>query len=297
VPNLIPSMLIILIWCLPIGLATLPILLVENLSLGVRIAAIMASPMLFIWLFASVSGLLSLLGQSGIKKGRFARRLFDKIYFRRRLYGTCWTQIYYFKPIYSVVLSIPLLKWYVLRIFGYRGSCNFTIYPDTWIRDLPILKIGDGAYLSNRATIGTNVCMADGTIFVDSIQIDRKALIGHLAVLGPGAKVGENSEIGVGATLGIKTRIAKNAKVGVNATVVHGAVVEENAEVGNSCYIGMRARVSENIKIPAGTVVPAGTIINTQQDLNQIVHSEERNIGLRTEIAAKALADALVGGA
>ena len=33
----------------------------------------------------------------------------------------------------------------VFRIFGYRGSMDFTIYPDTWIRDLPLLDFGEGA--------------------------------------------------------------------------------------------------------------------------------------------------------
>jgi hypothetical protein len=48
------------------------------------------------------------------------------------------------------------------RLFGYRGSMKFTVYPDTWIRDLPLLMFGEGAYVSNRATLRTNIVLSNG---------------------------------------------------------------------------------------------------------------------------------------
>lgn len=53
-------------------------------------------------------------------------------------------------------------------------------------------------YLSNRATIGTNMCNIDGTILVAPIRIGRGAMVGHLAMIGPGATLGKKAEIGVG---------------------------------------------------------------------------------------------------
>jgi hypothetical protein len=69
------------------------------------------------------------------------------------MYGLCWTSLYYCKPVYHFCLCVPWLKALVFRLFGYRGDLNFTVYPDTWIRDLPLLDFGKGAYISNRATL------------------------------------------------------------------------------------------------------------------------------------------------
>lgn len=85
------------------------------------------------------------------------RALSCQQYVDRRLYGLCWSCLYYFTPIYYLVLSIPILKHIVFRAFGYKGSLNITLYADTWIRDLPLLEIGKGVYIANKATIGTNM--------------------------------------------------------------------------------------------------------------------------------------------
>jgi hypothetical protein len=81
----------------------------------------------------------------------------------------------------------------VFRLFGYRGSMNFTIYPDTWIRDLPLLKFEDGVYVSNRATLGTNMVLSNGFLLVGEITLRAKALVGHLAMLAPGVTLEPSS--------------------------------------------------------------------------------------------------------
>jgi hypothetical protein len=39
---------------------------------------------------------------------------------------------------------------------------TFTVYPDSWIRDLPLLPFGQGEYVANPSTIGTNIVLNKG---------------------------------------------------------------------------------------------------------------------------------------
>ena len=157
----------------------------------VRLAVLSAAPLLYAILYVGIAGLLSLPHHKAIVPGVFPVDLSDPVYSRRKLYGLCWTSVYYFTPIYFLFLSIPFLKKILFRLFGYRGGLDFTVYPDTWIRDLPLLNFGRGAYLSNRATIGTNIILTNGHILVDGITVDEGGLVGHGA-RGPRWKKGKN---------------------------------------------------------------------------------------------------------
>src|SRR5688572_8934581 len=79
-------------------------------SLSFRLLALLVSPMLYAILYLLMAALLSLPHQSAIIAGRFPRDVSHPIYFHRRLYGLCWTAVYYFVPIYHLALSLPLLK-------------------------------------------------------------------------------------------------------------------------------------------------------------------------------------------
>jgi len=265
-------------WCGSFIVALTPILLFYSSNLLVNYICIATIPVLFIGSFLSIAGLLSRYAQRGIIRGTFPREPFHKIYLLRRIFGSCWTQVYYFKPIYSVALSIPVLKKYLFRIFGYKHSTNFTVYPDTWIRDLPILNIGEGAYLSNRATIGTNICLTDGNILVDSVEVGKKGLVGHLAVLAPGVKIGDNVEVGVSATIAIRTKLNENSKIHPCCMINHGAIVGDSTKIGTMTYVGVKVILGPNLNIPAGANIPGGAIVNTQEDVDRIFNSESKNL-------------------
>jgi len=235
-------------------------------------------PILFSFSFVTIAGGISRLAQKGIIRGTFPRKPFDKIYFLRRIYGPCWTQVYYFKPLYAVFLSIPFLKKYLFRIFGYKHSTNFTVYPDTWIRDLTILNIGEGAYLSNRATIGTNICLSDGNILVDSVEVGSKGLVGHLAVLAPGVKIGDKVEVGVSATIAIRTKLNNSSKIHPCSMINHGAIIGEATKIGTMSYVGVKAILGPNLNIPAGAHIPGGAIVNNQEDFEKIFSSETQKL-------------------
>jgi carbonic anhydrase/acetyltransferase-like protein (isoleucine patch superfamily)/aryl carrier-like protein len=201
------------------------------------IAAAAAAPILLCTTFALTAGLLSVPFAWSIQPITVRASLDVPLYVARRGYGMCWTSLYYFKACYALVLAIPWLKWVVFRLFGYRGSMKFTTYPDTWIRDLPLLHFEDGVYLSNRATLGTNVLPGDGTIIVGPIRLGTGALVGHLAVIGLNSHLADDVSIGVGSQVGIGVRMGRGVRVGPSARVNHYATIGAGVHIAANEYV------------------------------------------------------------
>ncbi|MCL4790451.1 MAG: hypothetical protein KJ040_00180 [Gammaproteobacteria bacterium] len=244
----------------PVFLAISPFIVIRPLW-GKVLWAVVAAPT-YVLAFVLIAGLLSLSHQAAIKPGRYRRDLADPIYRSRWLYSLCWTALYYCTPVYFVVLSVPPLKQLAFRLFGYRGSLDFTVYPDTWIRDLPLLDIGAGAYISNRATLGTNMVLSDGTVIVDRVTVGARSLVGHLALLGPGTVIGAGSEIGVATVLAVRVSIGDRVVVGAVSRIDSGVSVGDGAYVGRSVYLGPGTRVLEDVTVAAGSSVAARSVIS-----------------------------------
>jgi acetyltransferase-like isoleucine patch superfamily enzyme len=286
-PNLLPLILISTMWTVSLGCATLPFLTLEPTTLWGKLGALVCAPPIFVISFLVVSGLLSRTAQHAMIRGRFPRQNFHRIYFWRRIYGCCWTTIFYFKPLYYVFLSIPILKKTLFRLFGYKGPLNFTIYPDTWVRDLPLLHFGEGSYCSNRSTIGSNMCLKDGAILVDRITLGDRALLGHLAMIGPGVILGNDVEVGAGCALGIRCHLKEGSRLGAGCALNHGTVIGARTEVtGHSCF-GLRAEIGPDLKIPLGAMIPRGAIVLTQADVEKYISTESENLRRQTEDVAE----------
>ena len=240
-------------------------------SAGGRLAAIAISPLAFIVAYAVTAGLLSRLTIGALVSGRFPRQLGHAVYGPRRLHALCWTSLYYCTPVYHAVLAIPWLKRVVFRLFGYRGALDVVLYPDTWVRDLPVLDIGPGAYLSNRATIGTNMCLMNGDVLVATVRIGAGAMVGHLAMIAPGAVIGDHAEIGVGAGIGMSVVIGSRSRIGPNVTVHHGARIGAGCDIGATCYVGMRCVIADGLTIPPATSMPPRTRLTTQEEVDRLV--------------------------
>jgi acetyltransferase-like isoleucine patch superfamily enzyme len=259
----------ILLVAVPAVLAAVPIALASDGL--VRFGAIGLAPLVFGVSYVVFAGVLSIPFRRKIVAGKFPRDLKHAVYGPRRLYGLCWTAVYYSGPIYQLALTIKTLRTLMLRLFGYRGSCDLTLYSDTWIRDLPLLEIARGAYLSNKATIGTNICLQNGDILVDAIVVGANAMIGHLAMLAPGAVIGANAEIGVGVAFGIKAKLGERGRIGPGCVINHGASIGPDAEIGTMSYIGTRAKIGAGIRVPPGSRIPDRAVIETAADLERYV--------------------------
>lgn len=227
------------------------------------------TPIFAVVLYVVLCGCLSIPFQVAITPGRFPRDLGNRVYGPRRLYGLCWTAVYYCPPAYHAVLAIPILKRLTLRLFGYRGALDAVFYPDTWIRDLPLLDIGPGAYIANRATLGSNICLASGDILVNRISVGSHAMVGHLAILGLGDEIGPGAEIGVGTTLGMNVKVGADAVVGAIVGINHGATIGSRCRIDSMVYIGKKSVIADGLHISYGSVVPDRAIIRTQEDADR----------------------------
>jgi carbonic anhydrase/acetyltransferase-like protein (isoleucine patch superfamily) len=240
--------------------------------------AIAMSVFLFGFSFVVLAAALSLPFQNKIRPVKCARNLSDPDYFPRAIYGRLWTSFFYFKPLYSLVLNLTSLRNLTFRAFGYRGSTLFTIFPDSWIRDLPLLHFGPGTYIANRSTLGTNICLKDNTTVVGEIHTGRSSLVGHMAVIALGTRIGDETEIGVSATVGIRTRVGSNTLISPRTAVNHGSVIGNSCVIGTNCYLGIRAKLSDNLNVPAATVIPDGKILRTQDDVDAMVLLQGRQL-------------------
>ena len=261
-----------------------------------RLIAVAVAPIVFCVTMPLAAGLLARSAAAAIVAGKFDRDLGDPIYGRRRVYGVCWTAIYYCPPVYHFVLAVPWLKRATFRLFGYRGSLEITVYPDTWIRDLPLLELGRGAYLSNKATIGTNICLPGGKIIVGPINIGRDAMVGHLAMIAPGVVLGEGVEVGVGAAVGIRSLVGARSTIGPCAVVYHGVRIGADCHIGGGCNIGSKSTIADGITIPFGMVVPPRTRIARQADVECLLCDRASADSLRMTTPRAASVLSLVSG-
>jgi UDP-3-O-[3-hydroxymyristoyl] glucosamine N-acyltransferase len=218
--------------------------------------AVFIAPLWYAVLFAMTAGTLSLPFHGAIVRGKFPRDVRHPVYRGRRLYGTCWTALFYFKPVYFLVLTLPWLKWMTFRLFGYKGQMDFTVYPDTWIRDLPLLDFGKGVYVANRATLGTNMPLKNGRILVDGIRLGEGALISHLTMLAAGVQIGKGSEIGPGCAVGVRVKVGDHTTVLGTSQLNHASKIGDNVYLGANCYVGFGAEVPSGTKLGGYKSIP-----------------------------------------
>jgi len=257
---------------LPCVLTVGPLILAR--SAAVRVVLILFGPGIYVLAYVAIAGGLSQIGRRAIVPGRFPRDLGHAVYGPRRIYSLCWTALYYFPPAYHAVLAVPLLKRFVFRMFGYSGSMAFTTYPDTWLRDLPLLTVGEGSYLSNRATISPNMCLRNGKILIAPIAIGCRAMIGHGTLVAPGVVIGSESEVGAGGTIGIFVKIGDHTRVGHAVSLDHGVVIGSHCNVGSRAYVGRNVVIYDGISIPPGAIVATAVVLRTQCDVDTLLHSK-----------------------
>lgn len=287
VAALVPVYLV-LIGGLPLVAAVLPVIAAPTWAW--RTGALLAALPVFLCCYVLVAATLSRLTRRAIVAGRFPRDLGHEVYGPRRLYAICWTAIYFCAPVYHAVLAVPTLKRITFRLFGYKGSLNFQTYPDTWIRDLPLLHIGEGAYLSNKATISPNMCLQNGSILIREVTIGARTMIGHLSMIAPGVTIGEDSEVGVGAGIGVNVRIGSRTHVDHTVVVDHSARIGDDCVVGTRAYIGRGAFIGDGVKVPPGAMVPSKVRLATPDEAEAFFQTREHAgtpaYGLRAIVAA-----------
>jgi len=257
---------------LPTFAAVAPIFLVESTPL--RLAAIALMPVIYCASFVGFAAALSYPFQKAIVQGKFPRDVTHVIYGPRKLYGLCWGAVYYFTPVYYAFMSVPLLKKILLKSFGYVSDLDAVIAPDAWLRDLPMLRFKKGSYVANKATIGTNMCLSDGSIIVDRVGLGEGAMIGHMTMIAPGCRIGNKTEIGGSAVIGIRVQMGIESRVGPRCGVNHGVLIGNGVSVGAMSYIGVKAKIGDGVEIPSGASIPEGAELNSKEDAAKYFNSE-----------------------
>lgn len=246
-------------------------------------ATICLAPFIYAWTYLLICGLFSMPYHKYIIAGSIPRDLSNPRYRGRRVYGLCWTFIYYNKPLYHLYLSSPLMKHCLFRLFGYKGQMNFTIYPDAWIRDLPLLDFGVGSYIANRCTLGTNVALTNGDILVGPIHVGDGATVGHLALVGLGTSIGAGSELSIGTDVGLKNAIGKNVVVSPASVVGHKTTIGNNVHLGQSSYVGNGVTIESGLRVPPGANIGARAVLKTREDIATYFSSQTRTKDITQE--------------
>jgi acetyltransferase-like isoleucine patch superfamily enzyme len=141
---------------------------------------------------------------------------------------------------------------------------NFTVYPDTWVRDLPLLDFGPAAYIANRATLGTNMPQRKGTILVGPIVVGANSYVGHLTMVAPGVRIGNNVEIGVGCAIGLNTEIRDGARIGPTCGLEHGITIGERASIGGMSLICTKAVVEAKVVVANGSSIRSRSVVSLE---------------------------------
>jgi carbonic anhydrase/acetyltransferase-like protein (isoleucine patch superfamily) len=275
--SILVPLFIFFLYAIPTVVAIGPFVLFNFTTLA-KLGFVALAPFTFIATFIFIASLLSLAFQPYIVPGKFPRVVTDKVYGPRRLYGLCWGAIFYFTPLYFLIFSVASLRKLVMWGFGYRGDADVNIAPDAWLRDLPLLKFGKGVYVANKATVGTNMCLSNGHILVDSVTLGNKTMLGHMTMVAPGCHIGNDSEIGVGCAIGLRVSIGDKTRIGPTTTVNHGAQLGNDIDVGTMSYIGIKVRIVDGIKLPGGSNIPEGSEITSQEQVESFISSESHSL-------------------
>jgi carbonic anhydrase/acetyltransferase-like protein (isoleucine patch superfamily) len=205
------------------------------------------------------------------------------------LHAVPWTLLYYFTPLYFIILLFKPLRTLAFWLFGYRGSYNFTTHPDAWLRDVPCLWFEDGTYLANKCTVAANMVLMQGKLLVDDVTIGAQSCIGMGAMVGPGAEIGAETIVDTSTLLGVRTRIGNKVRVNGLVGIQHGVVIEDEAEIGANSFIGIRARIGKGVVIPECAYVESAVRLRTQSEANEYFEKEIENLTkLRLQALQKA---------
>ena len=127
---------------------------------------------------------------NSIQTGKFPRDKSNAIY-SDRLYYTNKLRFFLSEiPLMNQIFSNQELKSLFFQTFGYEKSVNFTIYPNTWLRDLPLLDMGENVYLGDHLTLGTNRITPDQKdVIVAPIMIGDNTIFDQSCAIGCGSSM------------------------------------------------------------------------------------------------------------
>jgi carbonic anhydrase/acetyltransferase-like protein (isoleucine patch superfamily) len=218
-------------------------------------------PLMIVDYLRRLSGDEEFLGSvAAIRPGRFRRDGSDPVYLARARYTRELRKFVYNPAVLDVVLGDPELKTRFFRTFGYQGSTNFTIYPSCWIRDLPLLDLGEDVYCGDGIVLGTNQISTDQqTLTVGRICIGPGTVFDQQCMVGYGSTIGARCVLGIRVMIGMKATLGDRVQVRPSTAIAHHVVLEHGAIVGNASVVGAFSVVEAGVELPDYSRVPQFT--------------------------------------
>lgn len=202
---------------------------------------------------------------ANIKAGQFDRNPESKDYEDRLVYTKVLRKFIYNPAILNEIFSDASLKEHFFRTFGYQGALDFTIYPNCWLRDLPLLDIGSGTYLADGILLGTNQVSTDQKVLrVGTIKIGERCVFDQQCKVGYNSVIGDHCIIGIQTAIGLKCTMGNNVKVGEATTIRHGVTIGDNVQIGAETQIGNFCMIEEGVIIPEFTRIPSFSLVTSE---------------------------------
>ncbi len=202
---------------------------------------------------------------SNIKVGNFERDQSIKDYKDRVDYTMELRKFTYNPAVLNVIFSDQALKTKFFRTFGYKGKVNFTIYPKCWLRDLPLLDIGDNVYLGDNILLGTNQLTPDQkSLLVGKIQIGDNCIFNQGCSVAGKTTIGADGIIGFEVAIGFRNTIGRGVKIGERSTIGHGNKIGENVSIGYHSKIGHFCVIEDGVKLNEMTEIPSYSLVTSE---------------------------------
>jgi UDP-3-O-[3-hydroxymyristoyl] glucosamine N-acyltransferase len=202
---------------------------------------------------------------SNIKAGKFVRDKNDPDYNDRLIYTKELRNFLYNPAVLNVVFGEQELKEKFFRAFGYAGTVNFTIYPKCWLRDLPLLDIGENVYLGDNILLGTNQVTPDQkTLVVGTIKIGDNCIFNQGCTVGGKSTIGNDCIIGFETAMGFGNTIGDNTQLGERVTVGHCNKIGSNVKIGYMCKIGRFCIIEDGVEIDEMTEIPSYSLVTKE---------------------------------
>ncbi len=199
---------------------------------------------------------------ASIKPGKMRRDPQNEAYRQRLIYTKALRNYLYNPAILNVIFGDSDLQSLFLRTFGYTNNTQFTIYPNAWLRDFPMLDIGENTYLGDGILLGTNqVSVNQKFITVGKIKIgansvfDQKCSVGYHTTIGKNVQVRFNTAIGLKCTLGDHVTLGEFNVIGHATHIGHNAILHTYCRVGHFVTIDEGVVVEEFANIPSNSHV------------------------------------------
>lgn len=202
---------------------------------------------------------------ANMKPGNFKRDRMSKDYNDRLVYTRAFRKFIYNPSVMNEILSDTDLKEMFFRTFGYKGALDFTIYPNCWLRDLPMLDIGSGTYLADGILLGTNQVSTDQTVLrVGKIKIGERCVFDQDCKLGYNSTIGDDCIIGIQTSIGLKCRMGNNVKLGEATTIRHGVRIGNDVTVGSETQIGNFVVIEDGVEVPEFSRIPSFSVVTSE---------------------------------